>query len=124
MKRLAVAMAALITVGVLFVAVFPTRSLLDQRRARQEAQIQLRTIERRNAVLDAQAQKLRSDPEIERLAREHYNLVRPGEEAYAMLPSHPEVKPAAPQSPPAADAQRPKSGNWLSRLWDKVTGVF
>jgi cell division protein FtsB len=123
MRRLAFAVAAVITVGILFVAVFPTRSLLEQHRVRNQTEAQLQALLRRNAALDAQAQKLRSDPEIERLAREHYNLVRPGEEAYAILPSHPDVDPQ-PAEPAASKAEHPRSGNWLSRLWGKVTDVF
>jgi cell division protein FtsB len=32
---------------------------------------------------------LHTDAAIERLAREQYNLVKPGEEAYAILPARP-----------------------------------
>ena len=32
---------------------------------------------------------LKTDEEVERLAREQYNLVRPGEESYAILPPPP-----------------------------------
>ena len=49
-------------------------------------------------VLNSESERLEeriallgTDAEIERLARENYNLVRPGEEAYAVLPPPPPV---------------------------------
>ena len=120
MRRLAVAVASLITVGVLFLAVFPSRALLEQRRARQEARQQVDELVERNRSLDERVQRLRTDREVERLAREQYNLVRPGEEAYAILPS-----PAAPETAkPRVSAQTRPVRSWWGRLRDRVTSLL
>jgi len=76
-------------VGVLFIGVYPTRSYLAQRSALQKSQHQLTVLQDENAKLEQQATKLNTDSEIETLAREKYNLVLPGEQAYAILPAPP-----------------------------------
>lgn len=83
--------AAVLLVSVLFLAVFPTRTVLDQRRA-------IATVEERLSVLRSENERMRehirslSDPEeIERLAREEYNLARPGEEVFVIIPSQMET---------------------------------
>jgi hypothetical protein len=73
-------------VGVLAVFVFPTRTFLEQREATSESQRRLDVIEEQNKVMEDRIAELDDPGEIERLAREQYNLVLPGEEAYAVLP--------------------------------------
>ncbi len=68
------------------VALLPTRTWLDQRSSTAEASERLAVLREQNEVLRGRIDELGSDTEIERLAREEYNLVRPGEEAYAVLP--------------------------------------
>ena len=108
--------AFVLTVGVLFVAVFPTRTWLAQRQELAATEQKLAVLSVQNAEMTARVQRLNTDAEIERLARQDYNLVRPGEEAYAILPS-----PQAPRPRPAREAAEvPDTGFW-SRLWDDVT---
>lgn len=78
-----------IVVGVLFLGVFPTRTWLDQRSERDAVAERLAVLREQNARLERRASQLHTDAEVERLAREQYNLVRPGEEAYALLPAGP-----------------------------------
>jgi cell division protein FtsB len=82
-------LATVALVGVLFTAVYPSRTYLGQRASLNRAQHQLDVLRTENGRLDEQIQRLDTDAEIERLAREQYNLVRPGEEAYAILPAAP-----------------------------------
>lgn len=88
--------------GVLAVAVFPTSTYLDQRADTSEAQERLAVLRDQNAAYEDRIAALESVEEIERLAREQYNLVFPGEEAYAVLPAPlpeldlPEVWPFGP----------------------------
>jgi cell division protein FtsB len=90
--------------------VFPTRSFLDQRAQVSEAEQRLAVLREQNAALADQLDELSTPEEIERLAREEYNLVRPGEEAYSVLPAPlpalelPQVWPFGPLSGPP-DAQ-------------------
>jgi cell division protein FtsB len=77
-------------VVIMFYAVFPTRTWLDQRSTAEARTEQLAEIDATNAELLVSIQRLQTDEEIERLARADYSLVYPGEEAYAILPAPPE----------------------------------
>ena len=109
-------MVSLIVVGILFLAVFPTRTYVGQRRDLVETAERVDVLRRENDRLAQRVGRLNTDEEIERLAREQYSLVRPGEEAYAILPA---PKPAADaDAEPAPEEDSP--GFW-SRVWDDVT---
>jgi len=95
-----IVVAFVIFIGVLFGAVYPTRTYLAQRRDLRTAHQKLALFKEQNAHLEAEAKRLESDAEIERIARARFNLVKPGEEAYAILPA----------PPPPAPPSRPKSG--------------
>jgi cell division protein FtsB len=77
----------LVVVALLLFGVFPTRTYLGQRAATQRASQRLEALTKQNDALKARMERLDTDAEIERLAREQYNLVKPGEEAYAVLPA-------------------------------------
>ena len=106
---------SLMAVGVLFVAVFPTRTWLAQRQDLVDTERRVVVLASQNDQLAARVQRLNTDAEIERLAREQYNLVRPGEEAFAILPS-----PPPPSARPAPGPDEEERGFW-SRLWDGVS---
>ena len=84
-----VLLAATILV-IMFYAVFPTRTWLEQRSTAEARAEELATIDATNAELLVSIQRLQTDEEIERIARADYSLVYPGEEAYAILPAPPE----------------------------------
>lgn len=81
--------ASVVLAGGLLTFVFPTRALLAQRQATKATEHQLAELRDENNALEAQIGALNTDAEIERIAREQYNLVRPGEEALAVLPPPP-----------------------------------
>jgi cell division protein FtsB len=113
-------LASVVFVGVLFAGVFPTRTYLAQRASISHAEKQLQVLGEQNADLEKRAKELQTDAEIERLAREQYNLVKPGEEAYAVLPP-PSKAPAA--TTPADEAKK-DDRNVVQKAWDAVTGLF
>ena len=87
-----VVLPAVLIVAILVVlayAVFPIRTWLDQRATIAERQAELVEIEAANEALRERVVLLGTDTEIERIARADHNLVRPGEEAYAVLPPAP-----------------------------------
>jgi cell division protein FtsL len=84
-----IAILALALVAILFLFVFPTRSYLAQRRQIGSAQTDLDVLRAQNARLEQEAARLRTGSEIDRIAREEYGLVRPGEQAYTVLPASP-----------------------------------
>jgi len=107
-------------VAVLFLAVFPARTYLDQHRQRQQVAAELKATEAKNKALEQRVQSLNTDSEVERLAREQYNLVRPGEEAYAILPTR---QPPAPARPAANTKVKSDSG-FFGRTWHTITSIF
>jgi len=78
--------ATVLFVGVLLVTVFPTRTYLSQRASVRQAERRLAALDRENRRLERTAHRLSTPHEVERMARERYGLVRPGEQAYAVLP--------------------------------------
>jgi cell division protein FtsB len=72
-------------VVVLFVGVFPTRTFLAQRAAIARAEDQLEVLAAENERLDDRADALQTADEIERLARQEFDLIRPGERPYVVL---------------------------------------
>jgi cell division protein FtsB len=98
-----IVVAFVIFIGILFGAVYPTRTYLAQQRDLRSAHQKLALFQQQNGHLEAEAKRLESDEEIERIARARFNLVKPGEEAYAIVPVPP--KPGAPA--PAAAATTP-----------------
>ena len=87
LRPLLLAAAAVATIAVLAVSVFPTRTWLDQRVALAETSDQLDALDAERDALKARLRQLDSDAEIELIARSQYGLVLPGEEAYAVLPA-------------------------------------
>ena len=73
-------------VGVLFVAVFPTTTLLHQRRDVAKAQAELADLQAEGANVKRQTARFNTDAEIEAQARAN-GMVRPGDEAFNILPT-------------------------------------
>ena len=110
----------MLVVGFLFAAVFPTQRYLAQRAATAEALERLDVLGEESEALEQRVAELRSDEEIERLARQHYGLVRAGEEAFAVLP------PSAPPTtaPPEEPVRQEDDPGLLARAWDGLLGIF
>jgi cell division protein FtsB len=98
-----IVVAFVIFIGILFGAVYPTRTYLAQQRDLRAAHQKLALFQQQNGHLETEAKRLESDEEIERIARARFNLVKPGEEAYAIVPVPP--KPGDPATP--AEATKP-----------------
>ncbi|HEX2023699.1 MAG TPA: septum formation initiator family protein [Acidimicrobiales bacterium] len=110
-------LAVLALVGVLFLAGLPARAYVAQRRERAEVAARVRQLAAENRDLTAREARLQTDAEIERLARQHYNLVRPGEEVFAIIPA-----PPPPATPPASPVSRARPG-WWQRVFGSLTGL-
>ena len=118
--RVGMAVAALALAGVLFLAVFPTQAYLAQRRERDELAAQVAELATTNDALRQRAAALYTTDEIERLARLHYHLVRPGEEAFVVLPdSTPPTTAAPPPLPAPAEEQ-----GLVGRAWSWLSSIF
>ena len=119
LRRLGCLAAGIGLVAVLLVFVFPTTTWLAQRHDRAVAVQRVRVLDAANRRLEARVRELHNDAEIERLARQQYDLVRPGEEAYAILPAPAPSKPAASRHPTARHHQ-----SLISRAWARITAIF
>jgi len=86
-RPLLLAAAAVATMVALAAYVFPTRTWLDQRSALAETSAELHELQAQRAALEQRVAELDSDELIEEIARSQYGLVKPGEEAYAVLPA-------------------------------------
>jgi cell division protein FtsL len=116
LRRLWAGLAAAVLVAVLVLFVFPTRTYLDQRHQLAAAAQRLQVLNAQNEQLSQQIDKLGTDAEIERIAREQYHLVKPGEQAFAILPAPTPTTTTVPA--PAAAA--PKASHQPS-LWQRLT---
>ena len=119
LHRLGLLAAGIGLVAVLLVFVFPTTTWLAQRHDRAVAVQRVKVLDAANRRLEARVRELHNDAEIERLARQQYDLVRPGEEAYAILPAPAPATPAASRHPAAGHHQ-----SLLSRTWARITSLF
>lgn len=99
-------------VGALAIGLFPTQTFLEQRANTADAQERLDVLRAQNDAFEDRIERLGTNEEIERLAREQYNLAYPGEETYVVLPAPlpplelPELWPFGPMlDPEAASAE-------------------
>jgi cell division protein FtsB len=99
---LRLAVASLVLIGALFLFVFPTTAVMDQRGQLSDAQQRLSVLKEQTARLSEQSKRVLSDAEIERLARDRFNMVRPGEQAWAVVPAPATTTTTTTTAPPAA----------------------
>jgi hypothetical protein len=71
---------------VVLFAWFPATSLLSQRSQLSSTQSQLSSLHDQDAALAQEKKNLSDSGEIGRIARQQYQLVTPGQEAYEVLP--------------------------------------
>jgi cell division protein FtsB len=98
--------------------ILPFRQLVSQQRQIEHTQNQLAALEHENQVLAEDIEMLGTDAEIERIAREQYGLVRPGEVAYVVVTPRETTVVATPPGPIVRSDERA----WWQRMWDFVTG--
>ena len=120
LRRLWPLLASMVLVGVFFAVILPTRTFLSQRQEMAAEQTRVAVLTRENQRLAARVRELHTDAEVERLAREQYNLVRPGEEAYAILPGSADVEGDPVPSEPE-ESHAPPKPTWWDRLGDVIT---
>ena len=102
--------------GITLLAVFPARTYFAQRQDLAAAAERVEVLSEQNTELGAQVKRLHTDAEIERLAREQYDLVKPGEEAFAILPAPESDAPKARPKPVVED----EPGFW-TKVGDTLT---
>ncbi|MDJ0923922.1 MAG: septum formation initiator family protein [Acidimicrobiia bacterium] len=112
-----VAVLLLVGLAIVLAGVFPFRQLIAQERLVENTQAKLDALVAENEALQAEIEAVTSPTELERLAREQYGMVRPGETSYVVeLDGGPAFDSAAPQEESA------DSRSLLERFWDFLTG--
>jgi len=101
--------------------IVPYRQILDSQHRVSAARAELTALEEENARLEADAAALRTEEEVEKLAREKLGYVRPGEVAYVIL--DPPASSRPPAAPPAEEAELPEERTWVDMVWDFLTGA-
>ncbi len=98
--------------------IFPFRQLLAQERAVDLTQEKLDALVGENLRLEQQIAALRTDEEVERLAREHFGLVMAGEVGYVAVVPEGIVDPV----PAGRDITLEREQPLWGQLWDFLTG--
>ena len=126
MRARGAVVATLIAV-LLMSALYPIRQYFGQKSNVHALIAQQEQLQQRITVLRHQQNLLVSDDEVERIAREELGMVRPGEVAFAVLPSDAQKRRAAAAAPAAHVPQTSPRNAWYHRWWgavvDAVTGV-
>jgi len=101
-SRIPVALAAAFALAVLATN-FPFSTLLSQHRQLSAAAAQLHQVQSSNRALSEQNQQLNSTAEIDRLARQDYQLVSPNQTLYNVLPPSGRTTSMTPGAPASGD---------------------
>ena len=122
LRRPGVALATLLflLMGAAFLTqVVPYRQIIESQRQVEAARAQLAVLEEENELLQADADALHTDQEIEKLAREKLGYARPGETAYVVLdPPEEDYKPLPRTGPIPLGEEK----TWVDRLWEFISG--
>ena len=98
-----VLLGAMAGVALLFVFVFPARTLLAQWQQTEKERSELELLQEQSRKLEEESRRLQSDAEVERMAREQYGFVYPGEHPYVVVPPPTTTQPA-----PTTSTTKPK----------------
>ncbi len=88
-------------VALLFVFVFPARTLLAQRQQTDKERKTVELLHEQSRKLAEQSRRLQDNAEVERMAREQYGFVYPGEHPYVVVPPSTTSPPVPTTSAPA-----------------------
>ena len=108
----------LVSLGLVASGVLPIQQYLERENQVVGAQERLDALRDENLRLEEDAAALLTDQEIERIAREQYGYVRPGETGYVVIP--PDGVDLVAEAPVVEPVVEPRS--WWQRIWDFVSG--
>jgi cell division protein FtsB len=109
----------LVSLGLVASGVLPIQQYLEREYQVTAAQERLATLEDANTTISSDVDALQSDQEIERVAREQYGFVRPGEIGYVVIvPDNPD---AITQTLAPVDVETESPG-FFERIWRYLTG--
>lgn len=112
-----VAVLLLVGLAIVLAGVFPFRQLIAQERLVENTQAQLDALVAENEGLAAEIDSIATPAELERIAREQYGMVRPGETSYVVELDGGTIPEATIAQPEDVDSR-----SLLERFWDFLTG--
>jgi cell division protein FtsB len=112
-----IAVLLLVALSITLAGIFPFRQVIAQQRQVENTREKLGALVDENAALEDQVSALQTEPEVERLAREQYGLVNPGETPYAVVQPDAETTPTVPPPVQPVDQR-----TLLEQVWDWMTG--
>ena len=114
---LVLTLAILLLAASLFTNIFPFRQILAQHEALEVATTRLDVLREENGRLSEEVSALMADTEVERIAREYFGYVMPGERAIVI------VAPAGEPIPrPPTVVLTEVDRSWWQVIWDFLTG--
>ena len=117
--RAALFIVLLVSLGLVASGVLPLQQYFEREIQVIDAQERLAVVEAENAAIAADVDALQSDQEIERVAREQYGFVRPGEVGYVVIVPDDPLAEAQTRAPVEAETDSP---GFLERVWRYLTG--
>jgi cell division protein FtsB len=112
------ALSALVLLVVAALGLLPYRQVLARDRAVELSQEKLSALQEENLRLEQLAAVLQTDQEVERLAREQFGLVMPGEVGYAAVVPDDVLDPPPSGRVTVIERDQP----WWRKFWDFLTG--
>ncbi len=109
----------LVALGLVATGVLPVRDFLERENEVNASQARLELLEEQNTALADDVEALYSEQEVERIAREQYGFVLPGEVGYVVLT--PDIPEEATQPPEPVTVEQ-ESRSFFQRILDFVTG--
>ncbi len=127
-RRVSLVVLAVGITLVVVVGIFPTRTWLEQQAAARRASEQVDALDRENAELEQEIADLQDPEVVADLARRDFSMVKPGEEAYVVLPPADEDSGGTTVVAPTDPAAQPKpatGARWVVELtWDGLTNLW
>jgi cell division protein FtsB len=96
-------------------AVYPLRQYVSQQHRIERLQAKQQALAAENARLEVERRRLQDPAYVQQLAKQDYQLVAPGEEAWVVTGTPPT---SGAQTSDDAAADRP----WYKRAWQRLTG--
>lgn len=110
-------MLLLVGLAIVLAGVFPFRQLIAQERLVENTRVKLDALIVGNEAIQGQIDAVQSPAELERIAREQYGMVQPGETSYIVELDGGPVPQAVVDSEQEIDSR-----SLLHRFWDFLTG--
>jgi len=112
-------LALLVSLGLVATGVLPVQQYLEREIQVTDAEQRLAALEAENDAIGSDVDALQSDQEIERVAREQYGFVRPGEIGYVVITPEGIEPDGQEPSPVVVETSEP---GFLERVWRYLTG--